>query len=326
MTSCRTCYLKTHFPAEYLAAVLTSEMGYYGMPQYVAEAKRLGIRVLTPDINRSEYEFTVEYDEGSLGDIRVGLALVDALGPAALSSIVKARRSEGPFRSLMDFCLRVDLRAVTRPGIENLLRCGAFDFTGCNRRQLLAVLNCTMEAAKAEGCASGRGQWALLPMEQSWQNGVLDPSRLGLAPWGPREQMAAERDVLGLYVTRHPLEEYAGELRRMGVITTAEACLRPPQSVVSVAGSVASVRRQRTRKGRQMLLIVLQDQEGLLEAIVFPRIYEQFRDALQEDELVLARGRLDHDGEATKLVVQHLEWLDATVGGAAGQTGVARAG
>ncbi len=307
MISYQTAYLKTHYPAEYMAALLTSEMGYYEMSQYVEEARRAGIRLRPPDINRSEYHFTVEHDCSGREEIRVGLAVIQALGPAALAAIVRERRRGGLYTSLYDFCRRVDLSTVTRPGIENLIRCGCFDFTGHNRAQLLAVLKGTMDQAKRRSCQSCQASFAELGVDETPPD--LDPAGINLPAFTAREVMAAERRILGFFVTGHPLSEYADTLREMGVISTAQAELQPEGSIASLAGVVASVRRQRTRKGEYMLFVLLQDLEGLMEIVVFPKLYRAFQDAVQEDQLILVRGRLDRSDEATKLAAHHLEWL-----------------
>ena len=335
-TIARSAYVKAHYPAEFRAALLTSEMGYYGLAHYAEEAKRSGLRLAPPDVNRSEYEFTVEAGSASTGPwmlptdgdpvaptlaisgdaprtIRTGLAVVQGVGPTAISAIIRERRRAGAFGSLADLCGRVDLSVVTRPALENLVRCGALDWTGCNRPQLLAGLPAAMAGAKG-GRQSSPAQLALLA-EDALPPDELVPEAIPLPAFSPQEAMADERRLLGFYVTRHPLSGYQAVLRRHGAMACAAARASHGGSRVTVAGVVASVRRQRTRRGDQMLFVVLEDTTASLEVVILPELYRGFREVLTEDAVVLVTGRLETAEEQPRLLAQTVAWLTPTAQG-----------
>ena len=331
-TIARSAYAKAHYPAEFYAALLTSEMGYYGLAHYAEDAKRNGLRLLPPDVNRSEYEFTVEIGSESTGPwmlsddpeqtpvrggvavegapaLRTGLAVVQGVGPTGISAIIRERRCSGAFCSLADFCTRADLSVVTRPAIENLIRCGCFDWTGYNRPQLLAGLPSAMAAAKAEGHASA-SQLPLLP-DQELPLEELEPGAIPLPPFSTHEAMVDERRLLGFFVTHHPLEHHRQTLAQRGAITCAAAKAARPGSRATVAGVVASVRSQRTRRGDRMLFVLLEDTTASLEVVILPDLYRQFREVLAEDATVLATGRLEIGDEQPRLLARSVEWLPA---------------
>ncbi len=303
MVSYWTCYLKTHFPVEYFAALITSDMGYYGTGVYIEEARRKGITLLLPDINRSEVGFVVEN-----GAIRTGLSVVKGLGVKGVVEILRERRRGGPFRSLYDFCLRVDPTVLSRPAIENLILCGAFDFTGHTRKQLLSVLGLTLEVARRE--RARRPQNVLFGEQgQRFAERACDPQAVPLAEFSEEQKLRLEHEVLGLYITRHPLAEWEQWLRARGCLRSDQLKHVPDGQRVEVAGVVNSLRRQRTRSGEQMMFVMLEDLGGLFEVVLFPQVYRRLGPRFVEGEIVLVAGRCDNDGETAQVIVSDVSPL-----------------
>ncbi|EKP94455.1 DNA polymerase III subunit alpha [Thermaerobacter subterraneus] len=324
-----TAYLKTHYPAPYMAATLSSVMSNSDrVAEYIAECRRLGIPVLPPDVNQSEARFTVVPDPGAPGGqaIRFGLAAVKNVGFGAIESIVAARQEGGPFRSLDDFCRRVDLRQVNRRALESLIKAGAFDSLGEPRARLVAGLEEVMNRAQRWHKERETGQVSLLDLTAALVGAggrgsggggtgagaaAADLEVTELPPvdeWPPNRKLAMEKEVLGLYLSGHPLAHYQRELARRVTATTRQLADREDGARVQVGGLVQGVRRITTRGGDFMAFVQLEDLEGTVEVVVFPRTYAEAAEALQEDAVIVVRGRVDRreEEEPPKVVAEEI--------------------
>jgi DNA polymerase-3 subunit alpha len=299
----QTAYFKTHYPVEFMAALMT---GYCNnsdkVALYIADCRRQGIEVLPPDINESETNFTVADEKR----IRFGLAAVKNVGAGAIESILKARRDR-PFRSLRDFCSRVDGRLCNRKALESLVKCGAFDTLGGHRAQYLA----TLEEAVAEGQLLQRerqnGQITMFSLMDSQDKEKLIEDRLpDIDALSDKERLALEKEMLGFYISGHPLEQYRPLLERMADLTVcAELKEARDRSTVKVGGVVSEVRSIYTKKGRPMAFVRLEDLTGSVEIIVFSDLYEKRTEIFQEDSPLLVKGKVDlKEEEEAKIIAE----------------------
>lgn len=298
--SYQTAYLKANYPVEYMAALLTSMAGSKSnrkdsAAMYIAEARRLGIAVLPPDVNESRADFT-----DLPGTIRVGLGAVKNVGSAAVDSILAARASDGPFRGLTEFCQRVDLRVCNRRAIESLIKAGAFGSLGQPRARLLAGLEDCMKSAQARTQQQARGQRSLLDLLGPGPEAAASAGSDQLPnvqEFADRELLAQEKDVLGLYISGHPLEAFADQLhqRTHGIAGLRE---KADGDRCTVGGIVAGLRRTTTKKGDPMAFVALEDLSGQTEVVLFPKLYAATDKALiQPDALVLVRGKVSWRGD-----------------------------
>ncbi|HID10234.1 MAG TPA: DNA polymerase III subunit alpha [Candidatus Latescibacteria bacterium] len=278
----QTAYLKAHYPKEFMAANLTSVMDNSDrVTVFIEECRRMGIRVLPPDVNESDITFTV-VEEG----IRFGLGAVKNVGAPAVHAILEARR-ESPFQSLYDFCERVDLKALNRRMLESLISAGAMDGLGGHRAQLLKALDGAIARAQVLRQERQRGQISLFEAGPA-----LPEDRLPEVPqWSRSEALAKEKEVLGFYVSGHPLDPYREELEAFA--TPFENLEGLSQgSEVRIGGMVAAVRTIQDRSGRPMAFVTLEGLDGSVEVVVFWEAYERYRDLLSDNRAVLVMGRL----------------------------------
>ncbi len=295
----QTAYLKANYTVEYMTSVLTAFRDNADkVAAAVAECRRLGIEVLPPDVHRSGKEFAVEGEA-----IRFGLLAVKNVGEAAIDSIIEARKSGGPFRSLVDFCSRIDLRLANRKVLESLARVGALNAFG-HPTQILEGLDDAMAAAAAIQRERASGQTALF--ELGGTASVVDGFERSLpeVPEAPvRERLRWEKELLGLYLSEHPMGEVAD---RVGAFVTAYSGDLADESLdgqrVVVAGIVVAVRIVVTKAKQTMAVATLEDLQGAIEVVVFPRIYEQTREVWQEGSILVVAGRVDHRGEEVSLL------------------------
>jgi len=302
----RTAYLKAHYPLPYMAALLTSVMDSTDdVARYVEECRHMGIPVLPPDVNRGEARFSLERSADGTGAIRFGLAAVKNVGRSAIDSLLEARR-QGAFRSLHDFCERVDTRLLNRRAIESLIKAGAFDSFGARRAQLFEILDGAL-AGELSGRAAGQISFFDLGAEAF---AAQDP--LPDVPELPTETLLAmEREVLGLYLSGHPLDRYREKLSRLA----SHACAALPGlkdgSRVATGGLVVSCKRTATRNGEPMAFVQLEDHSGSVETVVFPRAYEKYRDCLDKDAVVVVKGTLqvsegDDEQRVAKVIAEEV--------------------
>jgi len=310
----RTAWLKANYPAEYMAALISSVMDTKDkVPFFVSQTESMGIEILPPDVNESDHEFMVVD-----GNIRFGLDAVKGVGYAAVEAIKRARDDGGPFTSLWDFCERVDARAVNKKAIEALVKCGAFGSTGATRRGMLDVL----EAAQAAGAKTQLDA-------QIGQGSIFDLGGLGgdeasngsaFAPAHPPiptheyerpELLAMEKESIGLFITEHPLKRVREALRVKADCSCAQVAEQRDGDWVKVGGMITESKKIRTRSGTQMMFATVDDLDGAVEIVVFEKALAAVEQVVEADAIVLVRGRVDHK-EAGKvcIIVQDVERFD----------------
>jgi DNA polymerase-3 subunit alpha len=322
----QTAWLKANHPAEYMAALISSVMQTKDkVPFFVSRCEEMGIEVLPPDVNTSGHDFVVLREEGD-GEgrpkIRFGLDAVKNVGGAAVDAVLAARAAGEPFRSIWDFCERVDARAVNKRAIESLVRCGALDSTGATRTGMLAVLEQAQGAGQKAQQDALRGQGSIFdfgaPSEADapggeGRNGFHRERPVPTLPDDRRDLNAWEKETLGLFLSSHPLKEVRAALRARVDCGLAELEGRPDGDWVTVGGMIAECKRIRTRRGEPMMFATLDDLEGQVEILVFNSAYAQNADKIDVDSVVVVRGRVDHKEQGeTKLVVQEAERFEPT--------------
>jgi len=311
----QTAYLKAHYPVEFMAAQLTSEMGdTEKIVTYIEECRQMGITILPPDVNASSSRFVV-----ADGKIRFGLAAIKNVGDAAIQSVLATRRERGPFRSLFDFCSRVDLRLANKRVVESLIKCGAFDSLGTGRAQLMAIVDRAMEAGAAAQRERILGQGSLLEvMDLGGGAPLQDPALPAVAEWSRQQRLAAEKETLGFYVSGHPLAEYRELVSRHATVTTDRLASCRDKETVRLCAIVVGVKEITTRNGERMAFVTLEDLAGTVEAIAFPDLYRASLLYLVKDAAVLVKGQVDLGEEETaKLVLMEVTPLSALVGNGA---------
>src|SRR5438067_3231347 len=315
LISYRTAWLKANYPAEYMAALISSVMSTKDkVPFFVSRCEEMGIEVLPPDVNESGHDFVVVD-----GNIRFGLDAVKNVGAAAVDAIIAARESGGPFSSIWDFCERVDCRAVNKKAIESLIKCGALDSTGATRRGMLEVLGDAQGSGQKAQQDALLGQGSIFDLgepEPAAAGGPASPSPFGGAHHRPvpalpddrTERGAMEKETLGLFLSSHPLKEVRAALRSRVECSLAELDKKKDGEWVTVGGTITESKKIRTKKGEPMMFATLDDLEGSVEMLVFNSAYASNADKITGDQVLIVRGRVDHkDQGETKLVVQDVE-------------------
>ncbi|HEX6455280.1 MAG TPA: DNA polymerase III subunit alpha [Solirubrobacterales bacterium] len=303
----RTAYLKANYPAEYMAAVISSVMNTKDkVPFFVNRCAEMGIDVLPPDVNASDHSFVV-----SENAIRFGLDAVKNVGHAAVEAILRAR-DEKPIESIWDFCERVDSRAVNKRAIECLVKCGALDSTGASRKGMLEALPAAQSAGQKAQEDAQLGQGSIFDFGDD-AGGPAQPHvehrpPISASEFDRAELLAMEKEVLGTYLSSHPLTEVGPALRARVDCSIAQLGGKPDGAWVTVGGIVVECKKIRTKSGNQMMFATLDDVEGQVEMLVFKADQSESAEIIQPDAIVLVRGRLDHkDRGETKLVVQEAQ-------------------
>jgi DNA polymerase-3 subunit alpha len=309
LISYRTAWLRANYPAEYMAALISSVMSTKDkVPFFVACCEDMGIEVLPPDVNHSRHNFEVQD-----GNIRFGLEAVKGVGGAAVDAIVAARADGGPFSSLWDFCRRVDVRAVNKKAIEALIKCGALDSTGATRSGMLAVLEQAQGAGQKQQQDALVGQGSIFELEEPSADGGSSQPDLPVPalPDERPELNAWEKETLGLFLSSHPLKEVRHALRRKVDCSVADLAERKDQEWVTVGGIITECKKIRTRKGDPMLFATLDDLEGQVEMLVFAKVYADNADKVEVDSVITVRGRVDKkEAGEVKLVAQEVTAFD----------------
>ncbi|MEA3453313.1 MAG: DNA polymerase III subunit alpha, partial [Candidatus Caldatribacteriota bacterium] len=310
--SYQTAYLKTHYTIEYMASLLTSIMGNNDkVALYIKECRNMNIEILPPDINQSLVSFTVVEDGKA---IRFGLAAVKNVGEKAIKSIIEERKGNSNFISLLDFCQRVDLRVVNKRVIESLIKCGAFDSVGTKRSQLLAVLDISLKSGQEFQKSKRNGQTSLFDLfeeNSSDKNSSNYQDRLpDISEFPKNELLAMEKEMLGLYISHHPLNDYEERLKKIVTSTSIELANFSDRSRVVLAGVINNFKRKSTKNGNLMAFITLEDLEGTVEIIAFPKVYEKCKEMIKKDEIVIIEGRLDVTEGKTKIIAEKISLLE----------------
>ena len=308
----QTAYLKVHYPVEFMAALLTYEMADTDkVAEYIDECRRMGIEVAPPDINESGADFTVVGDR-----LRFGLAAVKGIGERAVEAIEVARRQVGRFRSLFHFAEHVDPSAVNRAVADSLVKCGAFDSTGARRSQLAAVSDRALAAGAAaqedrrRGQMNFFGQLAADPGAPGHEEQALPD----IPEWPEGQLLKYEKDVLGFYVSSHPLAEHEPVLRHFSTASTADLAQYPDGTEVVLGGMIGPVRPLFTKKGRnagaKMAAFDFEDLAGKTSCIIFPQDYEKHQELVRKDSIVFIRGQVDRRREEPSVRVSQVFTLE----------------
>ncbi|MGB2601210.1 MAG: DNA polymerase III subunit alpha [Candidatus Omnitrophota bacterium] len=304
MISYRTAYLKANFPVEFMTALLTSEKNNSDkISDYISEAQRMKTEILPPDVNESFKDFTVV---GS--DIRFGLSAVKNVGSGAAESIISKRQEEGKFESLYDFALKIDMKAVNRKVLESLIKCGAFDSIGIHRSQAMAVLDKVLDMASNANKDRNLGQMSFFDdsnADESFKENFHDVP--DIPEWSEYELLANEKEMIGFYITNHPLARFEKLLNAYSTCKISELAGMSDGQEVLIGGIINKVRTTVTRKkAEKMAIIRLEDLENFVEVLVFPKAYRIAPDLIKEDNLVYIHGRLNLREEEPKLVAEDI--------------------
>jgi DNA polymerase III subunit alpha len=307
--SYQTAYLKAHYPVEYMAALLTSIMQNTDkVVKYIKECQNINLKILPPDINESLIDFTVVDRE----KIRFGLAAVKNVGKAAIENIIQERTENGPFVSLFDFCQRVDAKTMNRRVVESLIKCGAFDSTESKRAQLLSVLEKAINLGHEIQREKRNGQTNLFALmgkgSQSQQpDDILLPD---IEEFSDQELLTMEKETLGFYLSHHPLEDYQEKLRQIVTANSSQLHQFKDKSNLILGGIITALRKKTTKNGNMMAYFVLEDLEGTIDVIVFPKTYEDFKEAMTEEKVVVLEGRLDAAEFNVKILAESVIPID----------------
>lgn len=285
----QTAWLKAHYPAEFMAAVLSSDMDNTDkVVNFINECEQMKLSVISPHINRSQYKFVVEGD-----DIVFGLGAIKGAGEAAIEIILAERKEQGPFKDLFEFCRRMDLRKVNRRVIEALIKSGAMDGMGPDRGVMLASIDDALKAADQHAQNQAGGQIDLFG-GMDFAEDHLSPQFVRSDPLDENDLLAFEKETLGYYVSGHPISQYEDELEHF--ITCKIVDLRPKQKeTVIVAGLVMAIRTMNTRRGDRMAFVNINDRSAGIEVAIFSDVYEQYRSLIQKGQLLIVEGEASVD-------------------------------
>lgn len=285
----QTAWLKTHYPAEFMASVLSSDMdNTEKIVMLIEECRRMKLIIVSPHVNYSQYKFTVN----ERGEIVYGLGAIKGLGSNVIENIVDAKKA-GPFNDLFDFCRRVDIRKINKRVLEALIRSGAFDNIGPHRASMFASIELALKTAEQHAQHLASGQYDLftgsLSMEESHQVAYVETDK-----WNNEQRLAGENEVLGLYLTGHPIESYESELENFITARLADLTATVDQAI-KIAGLVTNVKTLLTKNDKRMAIVGLQDRTGHIDVTVFSDIYQEYRDLLTKGQLLVIEGDLSVD-------------------------------
>jgi len=324
----QTAWLKCYYPLEFMAALLNSFLGSSDkISQYVYECRALNIEVLPPDINESHVKFTVVN-----GKIRFGLAAVKNVGESAVKSIIEERETRGPYRSFRDFCDRIDSREVNKRCIESLIKCGAFDSMGIYRSKLIAVFEKMLDGIAQIKKRNMEGQMSLFEMpsaeNEKPESGLYEEEDIypDIKEYPNKMLLSMEKEMLGLYISGHPLSEFDEELKRMVSLYSSELNIYSNQNEdlylmeneknisdgmnVVVGGIITSKKTKTTKNNNLMAFLTLEDLYGIMEVIVFPTVLEKYAKLIVEENIVLIKGRISvKEEEQPKIICEEVSPL-----------------
>ncbi|HUG37274.1 MAG TPA: DNA polymerase III subunit alpha, partial [Candidatus Limnocylindrales bacterium] len=317
-----TAYLKANYPVEFMAALLSSETDKTDkLVQYMDECRAMGLSVAPPDANLSGASFAVAGQT-----IRFGLAAIKNVGESAIESIVKLRAEGGPFRSIGDFAARADLRLVNRRVIESLIKAGAFDSFGSTRAGLLGSLDQAMDAGQRRQREREEGQGSLFetaggPAAGSGMGTLVLAAPPAVPEWPHDQILSYEKEVLGFYLSGHPLDRFREMARQLGSITAGELAGRPVGAQVKILGQLAGVRERATKSGNRMAFATLEAVDGQVALTIFPEPLKSCGAALRSTGPVLVRGRVDDTDKGRVVLTEEITAIDPAIAGNGAQGG-----
>ncbi len=304
----QTAWLKTHYPVEFMGAMLTSETGNTEkVVKYINEARSMGITVLPPDVNSSDLDFTPVGD-----DIRFGLAAIKNVGENTVKGILAAREALGGFKGFFEFCESVDARLMNKRVLESLVRAGALDGLGAHRAQMIAAIDRAMERAQKLQRAKESGQHGFFGSSSVAAPWLTPPQDVlpDAEAWAEHEHLAAEFAALGFYISGHPLDKYAGRLRELGAVELSTMDGRRNGEEIVVAGIIVQTRAMRSRRGARWAILTLQDRSGVVDALVFPEAFQKLEPMLKAATPLLVKGRMAVEDAGTRVIVADARLLE----------------
>ncbi|ADL07630.1 DNA polymerase III subunit alpha [Thermosediminibacter oceani] len=309
MIAYQTAYLKAHFPVEFMAALLTSvRHNTDKVAQYIAECRHMGIEVLPPDINESFEVFTAVS-----GKIRFGLTAVKNVGEGMAKAIIKCRDEKGRFVSFSDFCEKLDQTEINKKAVESLIKSGAFDSLGARRSQLLKVYEDVLNRVQKKQKQQGKNQLSLFEMIRV--DDVVEDELPDIPEYPENELLAMEKEVLGLYLSGHPLREFKDLLEKTTTLCSKDLADEEKEfkdnSAVVVGGIISEIKLKSTKDNKLMAFITLEDLTGVMEVIAFSNVYERYSGNLYQDAKVIIKGRINlKEEEAPKIIADEIRPLE----------------
>ena len=312
LVSYQTAWLKAHYPAQFMAATMSSDMDKTDkVVTFIEEVRNMGLTLLPPDVNRGEFQFTVDREN----NIIYGLGAIKGLGEGPVASILEAR-AEGPFSDLFDFCARIDPRKVNKRALEALVRSGAVDNLGpgididYDRSVMFTAIPEAVKAAEQSAANANAGMADLFGevVPSSTDDGDCYQEFTQVKRWSMKERLNGEKETLGLYLTGHPIDEYEEQLAQL--VSCRISQVRPDKKNQSVAGLVVAFRVMKTKKGDNMAFVTLDDRTGRIEVAVFSDTYNTYRDYLFKDALLVIDGQISHDDYSGGLKMRADKVLD----------------
>ncbi|MBB5336075.1 DNA polymerase III subunit alpha [Pectinatus brassicae] len=299
----QTAYLKAHYPQEYMAAMLTSFMTNADkIKNYIEQCQYMGIKILPPDINLSGAAFTADAKEKG---IRFGLAAIKNVGESAMDEIIAIRQQDGAFKSLVDFCSRVDSRIVNKRGLEYLIRAGAFDSLGNKRSQLLAVMDQVIETASMKQKDIASGQLSLFG-EAPAQDEIKLPD---IPELSRMEMLSSEKEITGFYITGHPLDLYREKLGGTKSLAQLTEEKVRDNSYTKIAGVIVGVKKMNTRKGDTMCILQVEDFTQTVEVVVFPNVFYESVNIIMPEEAIMISGTVNLQDNGFKIIARQIKSL-----------------
>lgn len=307
----QTAYLKANYPVEYMSALLSaSSDNKEKIEKYRENCQKMGIKVEPPDINRSLEEFTPV-----VNSILFGLSAVPSLGQGAIENILQARKERGEFKSLADFCERVDLRVVNRRAQETLIHCGAFDRIQLNRRQLIADLELTITWAQNRAKEKESGQMNLFDLmggstsetQKNKHSFEQAPSAPAVEDYSMQEKLKIEKETVGFYVSDHPLKAINDSAQILSPVNLSQLADEKTRKKISAVVMLTSIKKHVTKTGKPMAFIHLEDVSGEIDGVVFTDAYEQLEEVLKEDTRLIVWGKVDKRDDRLQIIIDDAE-------------------
>ena len=316
--SYQTAYLKANHPLEFMSALLSNEVNNTDkIAIFVAECQRMGIKILPPDLNSSLLKFRPAEFEGNPA-IRFGLAAIKNVGGAAMEAAIAERESDGSYKSLEDFCSRIDSKSANRRVIESLVRCGAFDFTKIDRAVLFASVEATMASAASAQRDKASGQVSLFDMFESAPTPTTLAEMPHVEPWSQTERLNSEKELLGFYVTGHPLDGWRETLENGGYVSVAAMHEIADKTVIEAAGMLTAVEKRFTKKENKLYAICqMEDLTGQAEVMVWPETFAKSGQLLITGKVVTITAKLDKRDDKPRLVASEISTIQEIKAGSA---------
>jgi len=306
----QTAYLKANYPVEYMAALLSSVSGDQDKVQrYIANCRSMGIAVLPPDVNSSGEDFTPKDQQ-----ILFGLAAIKNLGAGPIAAILQARQEDGVLTSLADLCSRLDSRSLNKKALEALIQTGALDLLESNRHQLMNDLDITMEWASRRAREKASGQGNIFDFFGEANNiATVDvaPTTTKVQDYSSQEKLRLEKELLGFYISDHPLSVVSRSARLMAPISLCDIPDSFETKVVTAIALILDIKEVVTKKGDRMAILQLEDLTGSTEAVVFPKTFDKVKHLLEKDKRVMVWGKIDRRDEQTQLIVEDMQPIES---------------